>query len=576
MATRFLGSTSVANLFGLSVSVLSTVAGFVPAMAALPAGRAWSPAGSLGVPGFSYVAAARLEVDNEGVPLLYAPAFQGQLGDAFGFRWADSTWVTTWKLGSPTIWLWPVQSPAGSSYLVWNGGDAASAGYLFLAKVSGSVVSPAETVAHVADSRTEYSAAVSNRRRWVVVSDQPASYRLRLLYSETANIWQEVQTSPTAQGDEGVAIAALDDTTALVAWSSLDEAGVRWATIRGQTWAEGVPLPEFNPNRPRLRPRAIGGQWIAWGTFQPFVALSAFSAGRWSPPETLRCAYRDGSPQHYSDSPDLSRDSSDPPVVVWAAQDVRARTTVCVCVPTEGVYGVAEELENSETDSAPSVARDANGDVWVAWWKYFETTSWIHSYTVATASAPRVTSGAGGRTVSWTLSEPAPGSWWAVMRAFGQGTPEPVARVSAGSGLGLNWTDPEQHAGVVRYRVRRECIDARYRWESSETQWPVDVQPWPPAGGALLLVRTSANPANAEIRFEVLNAKAGPLSIRVYDVWGRLILNRSTVASGSGRDSLTVNLVSSTANRAAAGLYFLRVVDSAGADSQTTKFVVLR
>ena len=113
--------------------------------------------------------APRLEIDSLGVPLLFAPAIFGPAGDdAFGFRWADSSWVTAWQLGSGTLSLWPVQAPPGTHYLVWNGGDPETADRLFFAHVLPSGVSPPETVAYLGlEYREEYSAAVSARRRWV-------------------------------------------------------------------------------------------------------------------------------------------------------------------------------------------------------------------------------------------------------------------------------------------------------------------------------------------------------------------------------------------------------------------------
>jgi hypothetical protein len=94
-----------------------------------------------------------------------------------------------------------------------------------------------------------------------------------------------------------------------------------------------------------------------------------------------------------------------------------------------------------------------------------------HTYTTATTSAPVVTGDASARDVRWKLSEVAPGTWWAVLTARDGGSFEVAARLRAGEDLDLQWTDTSAPAAIMRYKVRRECVDSRYEWLSDEVAW---------------------------------------------------------------------------------------------------------
>lgn len=77
------------------------------------------------------------------------------------------------------------------------------------------------------------------------------------------------------------------------------------------------------------------------------------------------------------------------------------------------------------------------------------------------------------------------------------------------------------------------------------------------------------------MRFEVLNASAGPMEVQVYDLRGRLLMRQRSTAEGSGRDSVEANSASA-APAFTPGLYFLRVVDASGVISPSAKFLYLR
>ena len=233
---------------------------------------------------------------------------------------------------------------------------------------------------------------------------------------------------------------------------------------------------------------------------------------------------------------------------------------------------IADELADSFTDGLSTVARDVNGDVWVAWWRYVRGMYWTHTYTSAIAGTPRLVGHGRNRVVAWALSEPAPESWWAVLRARGNGPFEEVARVRAGPEVEMSWADDSPPAGILRYKVRRESLDKRYEWLSDEVSAPVGVPQPSPVGERLQLARASGNPSTGPVRLQVLNAPPGGLRVQIYDLRGRLLLEEHHTAGGLGQDSIVVDLARASP---APGLYFLRVLDAAGRASPSVKFVFL-
>jgi hypothetical protein len=414
------------------------------------------------------------------------------------------------------------------------------------------------------------------------VSDLVPNLSLRVFYSDTFRVWREVQAY--GLGNYGVALATLDDTTALAAWANPYE-GFKWGTLRGTRWEFGGVLPGGAiPNRPRFRRRPSGGQWLAWGTSRPEIYLATFRDGAWSETQALECSYREGPySQHLSGDPDLSRDDAEYPVIAWDAKYFGG-SRICVCVPTDSGYGVAESLEGVPGGVLPSVARDRNGDVWVAWWEEFGPLRWQHSYTSALASAPRIVGAGRHRALAWSLSEPAPGSWWTVQRSGGHaragpggppraengadGSFEDVARVRAGEDSDLSWVDDSPPGGVLRYRIRRDCVDNRYEWLSDEATWPPQVRK-PRA------VRLAARGASDGNELELEGAAPGTLDVRVYDVQGRLVHRQSEMATAGESKVFRLGLGMQGATLRS-GIYFIRVRDALGQESNAVKTVLLR
>jgi hypothetical protein len=280
----------------------------------------------------------------------------------------------------------------------------------------------------------------------------------------------------------------------------------------------------------------------------------------------------------------MSQDAGEYPAVAWAAQVSGDVATMCALIPSDTGFTEAVDLGYTREGLDPTVARDRNGDVWVAWWSYSGGTYWTHSYTIATSSPPRLSATGGTRTVAWTLSEPAPETWWAVLRAVNGGAFESVGRVRAGPSLEMSWTDSPPPAALLSYKIRRECLDTRYVWESQAITVgagarapiylgpPVNV-PGDPGGGT----GETGVPEDRRwnrLQLSMSGAEAGLLAVRVYDLQGRAVLERSGMARG-GVEPFELDLAEAR-RTLATGIYFLRVSDASGRMSNAVRFVILK
>jgi hypothetical protein len=544
---------------------------------ALPPGKAWLPADTLRSTRQTFTFPQRLEVDGNGVPFM----INLMPGDVEAFRWAGDSWMPTWQLGARSNFQWPVLTRTGEHHMIWmnfENADGDAFRSLLMTGVAPDQLGATDTVALVFEAALFHAGAVSARRRWAAVEDRihqpPYSGDLRLLYSDTTGVWHEPEV-PGNSGD-GVALAALDDTTVLMVWADAGIFPLRWGLLRGAQWTQGagIPIVEQNAVVPSLRPRPSGGVWLGTATFQNHVAISTYRDGAWSPPESLRCAFNLPDNYYSNAMPNMSQDAGEYPAVAWSADNARTgEATVCVCVPTDAGFGVADNITNSES-LAPVVTRDRNGDVWVAWWRYFDGAFWTHTYTKATASAPTIVGGAALRSISWTLSEPAPETWWAVLRSRSLGPFEEVARVRAGPALEMKWTDASPWGGVLRYKIRRECVDTRYLWESAVVQWPPNRFGYNiPLPETFRMRVARQGPDAIELEFEA--AAQGTVTLELFDLQGRRV-HRSTIeASGSGRDTFELR-PGSLAQPLPPGIYFARATDSLSRNSNAAKILILR
>lgn len=545
---------------------------------ALPAGRAWSPREEMTLPGYVYLAAPRLDyVDG----VLRASANPQAIGspDGAGFRWQDSNWTPTWRLGYGAFTFWPVIAPAGETHLIWTGVTPATEGLMCMARVFGDQLGPADTVFWSIRVNVEYDACVSPRRRWAAVNDMVAStggYRnkLRVFYSDTSRIWRETTTD--GDGSRGVTIAALDDTTALVVWASFTHPeGLQWGILHGTRWEPQGQLGLYGAIRPRLRPRQSGGFWLTWGREDPEIYMASYQDGVWSPPIRIGANYLVGPPGwHYAEDTEMSRDGGEYPVIAWDTQSPLSGGEVVVSFPTPAGYSLGEVIDGSTNGGLPSLIRDDNGDTWLTWWEAYAHTWYTHTYTKATASNLRVEGKGRRRSLAWTLSEPAPESWWAVFASRNDGAFEQVARVQAGDGVEMSWADVTPPAGRLHYRIRRECLDTRYRWESEPIAFP-DIRPLSspvdePSPYPVLKRATLS--AMDSIELEVESTVPGDVELSIFDLQGRRLIARSVQSQG---ERFRVPLAAAMPGLTP-GVYFARIRDSAGRESNAVRFVLLR
>src|SRR5689334_11478267 len=447
------GSALIAGALALSAGIGS----------AITPGRAWAPVERLNEPGFAYLIGPRIDVGLDGIPTMAVSGVVDQYGqDGLGYRWGGAGWVHTWNLGQTPQWFWPVISPPGTNYLVWN--DQCCFDF---ASITMQGIAERETIATTFGFNAAYSAAVTTRRRWAAVHDYDYfdGGVLRVFSSAAPRSWHETRLGDI--GLAGVALAPLQDTTAVLAVMQPGPTGGGvglWRVDDSGVTYTGLHTP--GAHGPRFRPRPSGGLWLAWDTAAPYIALTTYREGLLVEPDTLRCNYLAPPEwQYVSQLPDMSRDGGEYPAVAWGAySQLSGGVVLCASVPTDQGFSVADQIPNAGGNS-PTVARDVNGDVWVGSWNHWYA-DYAHTYTVATASAPRLAGAGTGRTVAWTLSEPAPETWWAVLRAVNGGAFEPVARVRAGPSLEMSWTDAPPPARLLAYKVRRECLDTRYGWES--------------------------------------------------------------------------------------------------------------
>jgi hypothetical protein len=266
----------------------------------------------------------------------------------------------------------------------------------------------------------------------------------------------------------------------------------------------------------------------------------------------------------------MSHDSEEYPVLAWKAMSSKGGgDATCVCVPNDSGFTVAEDIPELADAARLGVARDRWGDAWVAWYTLSDGMFFIHSHTVATSSAPRFANKSLTPRLTWTLSEPAPKTWWAVQRAVGDGEFDVVGHARAGPDLNLTFSDSTApRDAMLRFRIRRESVDKRYEWLSDEATW------WPRVT-RLILALKGGRPVADVIEFSVTGSGSGVLEPRLYDLQGRLVASERIESNGSGRDSSRFN-ISGVSPSLRNGIYFLRVHDGAGHVSNAVKVVVVR
>jgi len=427
-----------------------------------------------------------------------------------------------------------------------------------------------DTVGTMWAGNFSYGGAFSAHRRWAGFADQ---YGPRVFCSDTFRVWREI-SMPGSRDVAGIDMYALDDTTALIAWGDFP-VGLRWGTLRGRTFEEGPRPPGLEPYFsavPVFCRRPSGGVWIGWVTKQNHVSIGTIRDGAWYDRDSITCAYDPPGLYLTDGAVELTREKEEYPVIGWDASfSGDYRQVYCIARPAPGGgFLPGEQLPTSEDATPPHLTRDRNGDIWVAWYtEDIQGMFWIHSYTTAISTTPTLGGPRSTPLLSWRLSEAASESWWAVLRATGDGPFESVARVQAGEGTLMSWPDTGAPRGQrLRYRVRRESMDQRYEWTSEEATWP-------PRGPVLSIGPHGPHPALDRAELAIVGARAGPLDVRVLDIQGREVWRVDSEASGSGQDLVTLEFAAAP-RPLRSGLYLVRVADAGGQVAPIFKLVVLR
>ena len=555
--------------------------------AALPPGRAWTPLDTLKVNGHEYMVPDRFEPPRDGRIELLATGYHGELEPTYGHRtyglvWGDSSWSVRWSSDEPAYTMWPALTTPDRQMLVWKTTlPRVDSYYSFLvtADVVNGVVTAPDTIARVAAEALVYSGTAWGSRRWVAVRDREFSILgfpevLRIYRSDAPGAWQLM--GPTGMtGRRGMRLVALDSSNVMLLTSDF-QTGVRWGYLRDTLFQEQAPQlsDDVLANRPALARTPGGGLLAAWdGTpdeppyYTDRIVTRKYTDGSWAAPDTLAMRLPPDRNLIFSDV-QFSPEGAERPALTWSGYSSHgdAADYVWASFPMDSGFGIGERIEGSRYGVNPKILRDENGDIWVVWWELFNGLFWLHSHTTVTASTLTVMDQSGRPSLRWQLNGPAPETWWAVLRAEGDGPLAPVARVRATSDTVMGWSDSTPPAGVtLRYAIRRECRDLRYQITSEEARWE-------PRGPSLSVARRSGNPGSTQLAFDVVGANRGALEVRVYDLQGREVLRRSFVASGAGRDAVMIDV----AGDLRTGLYLMRASSPDGRMSPTTKIAIVR
>ena len=423
-----------------------------------------------------------------------------------GLNWADSTWQVRWELPGGASFVRNVPGTEGQRGLIWStlDTDASERPWIITVEDFGDSIGAPDTISTLRAGHFSYGGAFSSRRRWVGFYD---TVGLRVFYSDSAHTWREVSVPGIA--DEGIAMGAVDDTSAVIVWAGTNPEKIKDGILRGtqfQSWSP-PPIPDYFEYGPVLRRRPSGGFWLQWGTNDNGIGMASVQDGAWTDRVEVTCPYNPPG-NYYTDATPMMTDDEEIeyPVLGWDASHEQDYFQVfCVARPSPGGGWLpGEQVPVSSSTFLGYVARDGNADIWVAWYTDdFNGMFWTHSYTTATAATPMIGESANGFLVSSQLSEPAPDTWWTILRTEGDaGVYAPVARVQAVNSA-VSWLDATVRPGATyRYKVRRDCLDKRYELESG----PSDPVPGIVAAAASLL-SASATPQLVRLEWQVPNAE---------------------------------------------------------------------
>lgn len=545
---------------------------------ALPPGRAWTTPVRLVTSETDYFPHPLLHADSNGDPFIHVTGYVSGRGYLHKFLWASSQWVVGWKADRYVGLARDVSSPGVAPHIFgmdWGkipGDPTDVAHYMVLAADDGATLGPFDTVTVVGDLTFNYSAAVTKSYRWAAVDvatlTPPYGKELRVFCSREFQPW--VRVPVPGRAGLGLSLDAIDDSTAFLVCEDEDPGAKSWGFIRGATWeSEADALPRGWS--PILRKRSGAGEWLLLaGRGGGIVQVFANGGGHWEGPTEVGCDYAPGWNQLYTYSPMMSRDNELFPLLAWSTFETRqlqGRSSICCSIPADSGFTLADQIWSARNALDPSLVRDRNGDIWIAWWSWDDGGVWQHTYVTVQATDMRILGNGRHRDIAWSLTGEAPGSFWSVQRATGNGSFEDVARVRAGPSTVMSWRDDSPPGGILAYRVRRECVDDRYSWTSQPATWPAN------HGRGLIGVRRQ-DLSSASLKVDLVGMPPGPLDFGLYDLQGRRVWKMEARSHGYLQEALHFDLrgASSLPN----GVYFLRISSASGLEEASSRVIILR
>lgn len=556
---------------------------------AAPPGRDWTPIRALLADGHAGLNAQRFEPTTSGRIELVATGFGGpDTGRTYGFEWRDSVWVKRWNFASsrPISRVLPLANPDSIQMLAYSATTGNTDCWCGVRFVRGAKVTAEDSVGIRNCSSFAVSGAASRTLVWASAPEVGPSGVGVLLALRSKRLADTMQTAwtripPPPDGGRASIIASLrpmDDTTCLVVWTQNADvgSGLWWGLIGEDRWIRAPELVQFfyfggiTP----IRSRTNDSLFVFYGSSASNSVYRNFSVASqtWGPLVAVYWSFAsDLSRDHIVYETDASQDGRPfPTLAALSYSTLSGATYAHVAVADSGQYGVGKFVPGTLGAGSPFIARDENGDVWLAWSKPFpDSVYWLHTFATSTCDAPSLEEASGRPRLRWTLTERTPESAWRVLRSVGGGPFEPLERVIAKDDVTMSWEDSTAPGHkALRYRIRRECRDVRYVWESDVSA------EWLPRTARLGLALRSENPVRGELRLELTGAPAGALEIQVLDLQGRTIASQRVSASGLGRDR--VSLPTESLSHVRPGLYLVRARSSAGAVSSVAKVALFR
>lgn len=471
----------------LSIPMFALLASIMPAtIEALPAGRTWATIDTLPPIDGQPVGRVRIQSDSLGQPWMIVGTWRdSSLTEGSGWRtlqWQDDHFTPGASIEAGGELLAPepvVATDRRSQDVLWLSQvlDRDGRGRVLLSHVVGNRATAPDTVMSALAQTSELAGARRGARFWVARSEQrfpvDTSYAIRVRFIDRGTRNARWSRLPEIGVNEFTcSIAPLSSRGALLVYAG--ESGLAWAEAQDAKWTRrGTIDPRpWTAMHPRLM-TDDSGLWLVW-TDREDVHVSVFRDGAWHLSDSLRAHHPDRG-TYWSTWCDVTRADDGPPVLAWGDRGYgyTHRDILCIALPDSIGWSLGEEVPGSEGAFIPSVARDWNGDVWVAWSHLDRSGVYIARTRVsATAESIQVQRRGSRDVVRWRLSASAPGSWWEVLGTKGTGAAAIAGRVRAGAAVEMSWEGSTRTPAYDSYRIRRASVVRTDAWTSLPVSRP--------------------------------------------------------------------------------------------------------